>query len=435
MHYTIAMDGPAGAGKSTVASEVAKELGILHLDTGAMYRAFAYLALQRGIDITNETALEALSKECMPDVKYVEGAQQTWIDQNDVSSLIRTQEVSMATSTVSKCKAVREAMVKVQQSLAKTQSMLLDGRDVGTRILPDATIKIYLTASPEVRAQRRLDQLQQKGEEHTFEDVLADVIKRDEQDMNREVDPLRPAEDAQIIDTSEMTQAQVVSNIVMRVQYRMGKKPKREEPFSWIYAFVHALSQFVFSVLFPVRFHGDEEMQLDAPYMVIANHQSMIDPILVVMRCYRYHIRFLGKKELTKNKIVKAAFENVKMIPVDRHNMDMHAMRSCLKVISSGKCLGIFPEGTRHKEGVMQDVESGVAMIALRSKAKVLPVYITAVPKLFRPIDVYFGSPISVTHWAKQGINKDTCAQMIEHLQQTFAHMVKKHAENEQKAA
>ena len=224
MLLTIALDGPVGAGKSSVADGVAQKLGILHLDTGAMYRAFAWKALQKGVALEDEAALEALTATDLPEVRYENGEQHTYMDGQDVTGLIRTPEVSMAASTVSKAAVVRRAMVKRQQELASRQSMLLDGRDIGTRVLPDATVKFYLTASPEIRARRRFDEMQQKGQEGSYEEVLADVIKRDDQDMHREVDPLRPAEDAQIIDSSYLTQEQVVENMVRRIQLKQGQR-------------------------------------------------------------------------------------------------------------------------------------------------------------------------------------------------------------------
>ena len=224
--YTIAMDGPVGAGKSSVADGVAQKLGILHLDTGAMYRAFAWYAIQQGVRLEDEQALTDLTEKMMPEVRYENGAQHTYISGQDVTGLIRTPEISMAASAVSKFAGVRKAMVAAQQQLAKKQSVLMDGRDIGTVVLKDATIKIYLTASAEVRAQRRFAELQQKGDPSTYEEVLADVIRRDEQDSTREVDPLRPAEDAQILDSSEMTQEQVVEDIIRRVNLKLGKKPE-----------------------------------------------------------------------------------------------------------------------------------------------------------------------------------------------------------------
>lgn len=426
-HFTIAMDGPVGAGKSSVASDVAKKLDILHLDTGAMYRAFALKALREGISVDDEAALTALAETSLPEVIYKNGAQCTLMDGEDVSGLIRTEEISMATSTVSKYAGVRRAMVKKQQELAKKQSMILDGRDICTVVLPDATLKIYLTASPEARARRRYDQLTAKGEECVYEEILADVIKRDEQDMNREVDPLRPAEDAQILDTSDMDQQQTVDNIIARLELKKGKLPKKSEKFTWLYNFAFGLFRFLFRTIVPVKVHGLENTLMDAPYILISNHNSLFDPLTIGAPIRRYQVRFLGKKELEKNPILKKAFQACRMIPVDRHNMDMAAVRSCLKVLKDKKVLGVFPEGTRHKEGVMQDLESGIAMIALRGKAPLLPAYMTGKLRLFRTTHLYYGQPISVSELAAKGINKENCDELLETIRKTYRDMVQQH--------
>ena len=304
MLLTIAMDGPVGAGKSSVADGVAQKLGILHLDTGAMYRAFALYALEKGISVEDEKALGELTQKMMPEVRYENGSQHTYIDGRDVTGLIRTPEVSMAASAVSKFAAVRKAMVAAQQALAQKQSVLLDGRDIGTVVLKDATIKIYLTASAEVRAKRRFDELQKKGDPSTYEEVLADVIRRDEQDMKREVDPLRPAEDAQILDSSELTQEQVVDDIVRRVNLKLGKKPKPDGEIDGFYRFARAVVAFVLKIFFPVKYHNIERAQLDAPYILIGNHSHLLDPFLIGVPIYRYQVYFLSKKELRSSRLI-----------------------------------------------------------------------------------------------------------------------------------
>lgn len=430
MIYTIAMDGPVGAGKSSVADGVAKKLGILHLDTGAMYRAFAWYALQQGVSVEDEQALGALAQKQMPEVRYENGAQHTCIDGRDVTQLIRTPEISMAASAVSRFADVRRAMVEAQRRLAQKQSVLMDGRDIGTVVLRNATIKIYLTASAEVRARRRFDELQQKGDPSTYEEVLADVIRRDEQDMNREVDPLRPAEDAQILDSSELTQEQVVDEIVRRVRMKLGKKPRPAEKIGWLYRVARWVLSVVFHTLFPVKYHHPERVQLDAPFILLANHQHFSDPILIAIPVYRYQIRFLGKKELMNNPLMAWFARQIEAIPVDRHNMDMGALRTCLKTLREGHVLGIFPEGTRFKEGVMQDIESGVSMIALRSGARLLPAYIADKPRLFRTTHVYFHDPVSVKDIAGGGINREACDAVTQRIAQIYRDMVAQHQQN-----
>jgi CMP/dCMP kinase len=210
----IAMDGPVGAGKSSIADAVAKRLDILHLDTGAMYRAVGLTVLEKQIDVSDEQAVTALCDMLQITVCHGEDGQHTLVDGRDVTGLIRTPEVSMAASTVAKYQGVRTAMVALQRRLAAETPMLVDGRDICTRVLPDAKVKIFLTASAEERARRRYLEMTAKGMAADYETVLCELRARDAQDMNRAVDPLRPAEDAVTVDTTNMSFDEVVSEIL-----------------------------------------------------------------------------------------------------------------------------------------------------------------------------------------------------------------------------
>lgn len=217
---TIAIDGPVGAGKSTISDVVAQRLGILHLDTGAMYRAVGLAAIKKGLDPRDEEAVCRMCREneARVDVRYQDGRQITLLNGEDVSGQIRTQEAGGAASAVSRYQPVRKMLVARQQEMAKRQPMLLDGRDIGTVVLKDATVKIYLTASPQARAMRRRNQLLEKGVDTPFETILAEVNARDHQDMNREVDPLRQAEDAILVDSSDLSFEETVNAILSLVE-------------------------------------------------------------------------------------------------------------------------------------------------------------------------------------------------------------------------
>ncbi|MGN0758146.1 MAG: (d)CMP kinase [Candidatus Ventricola sp.] len=224
MPMNIAIDGPVGAGKSSIADAVAGKLGILHLDTGAMYRALALYALRSGVELTDEAAVSACCAQADIAVGYADGRQRTLLSGEDVSDLIRTGEVSAAASVVSKWPAVRERMVALQQELARKGNMLIDGRDIGTVVLADSPCKIYLTASAEERARRRYLQNLEKGDNTPYEDVLAALNARDAQDMGRAVSPLRQAEDAVLVDSTDMTREEVVDAIVRIVEGVYGKQ-------------------------------------------------------------------------------------------------------------------------------------------------------------------------------------------------------------------
>ena len=218
MCLNIAIDGPVGAGKSSIADEAARRLGILHLDTGAMYRALGLTALRKGVSTEDEAAVTNLCRHLNIAVSHEKDGQHTFVDGEDVTGLIRTPEVSMAASSVSRYTDVRKEMVRLQQKLAAETDMLVDGRDICTTVLPNATAKIFLTASPEERARRRWLEMQAKGQTETYEQVLEELKKRDEQDMNRPVEPLRQAEDAVLLDSTHLSFEQVVDRVLEIVE-------------------------------------------------------------------------------------------------------------------------------------------------------------------------------------------------------------------------
>ena len=214
MSYNIAIDGPAGAGKSTIAKAVAKKMGLIYVDTGAMYRAMALHMLKKGINIEETSAVIA---ECVnPDItiKYEEGVQVVYLNGENVNAFLRTEEVGNAASKTSVLMPVRVRLVELQQKLAAESDCIMDGRDIGTCVLPNADVKIYLTASSAVRAKRRYDELTAKGEACDIAEIQRIIEERDYRDMNREASPLKQAEDAILVDTSDMTIEEVMARII-----------------------------------------------------------------------------------------------------------------------------------------------------------------------------------------------------------------------------
>ncbi|WP_300365320.1 (d)CMP kinase [uncultured Subdoligranulum sp.] len=201
---SIAIDGPSGAGKSTLARRLAADLGYVYVDTGAMYRSIGLYAVRCGVDPHDAAAVEALLPRIKLEIRLLEGTQHIYLNGEDVSEAIRAEAIGMAASAVSAHPAVRAFLLDTQRGLACSQNVLMDGRDIGTVVLPDATVKIYLTASAEARADRRCRELRQKGQDAVYETVLADIRQRDDQDMHRAIAPLKQAEGAIRIDTSEI---------------------------------------------------------------------------------------------------------------------------------------------------------------------------------------------------------------------------------------
>lgn len=218
MSDTIAIDGPAGAGKSTIAKKVAKELSFVYVDTGAMYRAMGLYFLRQGIHPEEKDKIEKTCENIQISIQYSQGEQQVLLNGENVSKEIRKEEVGNIASQISVIGKVREKLVALQKELAKKENVVMDGRDIGTQVLPDATVKIYLTASTKERARRRYLELQEKGMEADLKEIEADICERDHRDMTREISPLRQAEDAVLIDASFMGIEQVVQAVIQEFQ-------------------------------------------------------------------------------------------------------------------------------------------------------------------------------------------------------------------------
>ena len=223
-NFDVAIDGPSGAGKSSLARRCAAQLGLLYVDTGAIYRTVGLAARRRGLDCKDEQAVAALLPELEIGMGYENGEQRMFLNGEDVSREIRMPEISMCASDVSAHAVVRDFLMEMQRKLARENMVIMDGRDIGTVVLPDAKLKIYLTASAEARAERRMKELLAKGVETGFDEVLQDILRRDEQDMNREVAPLRQAEDAVRVDTTELDFDQSFQLLCSIIRQRMEEE-------------------------------------------------------------------------------------------------------------------------------------------------------------------------------------------------------------------
>lgn len=213
MGFNVAVDGPAGAGKSTIAKAVAKELNLIYVDTGAMYRAIALFMLREGVDLSDRQAIIEKCPRADVTIRYEDGVQVVFLNGENVNAFLRTEEVGETASVISPIPEVRKNMVALQKELAAHSDCIMDGRDIGTCVLPDAQLKIYLTASSQVRARRRYDELSAKGESCDLNKIKADIEDRDYRDMHREESPLRQADDAVVVDTSDKTVEEVIASV------------------------------------------------------------------------------------------------------------------------------------------------------------------------------------------------------------------------------
>lgn len=386
----IAIDGPGGAGKSTVAKSVARQLGIIYVDTGALYRTIGLHMLKNGIDPKDAPAVAAALPDFTLELKFVDGRQTVLLDGEDVGDRIRTPEASMAASAVSAIKEVREYLLDTQRSIAAKNSVIMDGRDIGTVILPDAEVKIFLTASPEARAQRRYKELIAKGQTVTYEQVYSEMVERDKNDSTRDIAPCVPAKDAVLLDNSALDLDGTVNAVLEIV--------KKKRPVNRFYKNLHVVLAPLFRFFWRVKVYGAENVPEDNGVMFCANHMAARDPIIIAASCKR-PITFLGKKELFKVPLLGWLIKKLGAIPLDRGGKDIGAIKTSVEVLKNGGALAIFPQGHRYpgENPATTPTKNGAALISYRSGCDIVPVCIKTKGYKYRflgRIEVVFGKPI-----------------------------------------
>ena len=371
----IALDGPSGAGKSTVAKAVAKRLGIVYVDTGALYRSIGLYVLRAGVSKDDKERVISMLSEIKLDLVFQNNTQSVILNGEDVSSLIRTGEIAMYASAVSAIPEVRTFLLETQRKIARENSVIMDGRDIGTVILPDAEVKIFLVASAEARAQRRYKELIEKGEDCTYEGVLADIKERDNNDSTRAVAPAIPAEDAIFLDNSELDAEQTVERVIAIIEEKTKKKPKKR--LNRFYRVVKAIFGGLFKLLLRVKPVNSEKEVFDKPFIVVANHTALMDVVAIVI-AMKNQIRFMAKKEIFKIPVLNWFAKSMGAFPVDRKAGDVAAIKKTISMLKDGECIGIFPQGTRRPYENPRDTEvkDGVGMIAVRAGVGIVPVYI-----------------------------------------------------------
>ena len=371
----IALDGPSGAGKSTVAKAVAKRLGIVYVDTGALYRSVGLYVQRAGVAKTENEKIIAMLGEIKLDLAFKDGTQSVILNGEDVSSLIRTGEIAMYASAVSAIPEVRAFLLETQRKIARENSVIMDGRDIGTVIMPDAEVKIFLVASAEARAQRRYKELIEKGEECTYESVLADIKERDNNDSTRKVAPAVPAKDAIFLDNSDINQEQTIDKVIEIINEKTQKKTKKKK--NRFYKVAKAIFGGLFKLLLRVKPVNREKEVFDKPFIVVANHTAIMDVAAIVI-AMKNQIRYMAKKELFKVPVLSWFVKSMGAFPVDRKAGDVAAIKKTIAMLESGECVGIFPQGTRcpYVNPRETEVKDGVGMIAARAGVGVVPVFI-----------------------------------------------------------
>ncbi|MCC6943652.1 MAG: (d)CMP kinase [Thermomicrobiales bacterium] len=392
----IAIDGPAASGKSTIARGVARELGIQSFDTGLLYRAAAWLARERSIAPSDAPALVA-ALESTPIELSPEG--DVLLGGSNVSPYLRTPEVEAIVSEVAAHPAVRGSLLQAQRTIAESTPVVMVGRDITTVVVPDAAVRVYLDASVEERARRRLKDRQAVDPTATFEVVLAEIRERDLKDSTRETAPLMAAEGVTVVDTDDQTIAQVVDTVVGMARasghtaFAIAESPDSSEslpvPEQYLEGSRHsrkrqtagALNGWWIKLISRIRTVGDENIPPWGPLLYVSNHLHNLDPALEYY-VFPRPIHFMGKQELFQYPVVKQIAEASGGFPVDRGKVDREALRNADDRINRGIPLGIYPEGGRSPNGAMIEGKAGAGMLALKSGAPILPVAITGSERL-----------------------------------------------------
>jgi cytidylate kinase len=417
----IAIDGPAGSGKSTIAREVAKRLGMRYLDTGAMYRTVTLLALEAGLvpDRISESGALAASvpfrfEERPNDLTRV------FVGEREVTDEIRGRTVSQNVSPVSAEASVRAVLTQKQREEASKGDVVLEGRDMGTVVVPQAEVKVFLTASVEERARRRQAQLRAQGVEQDVDTIASDIRARDAYDSGRQLAPLRKGDDAIEIDTTGMTIEEVISAVcalaALRSPHGEVHAPAallkgRKWPLSrlvrspldtWLYRVAYSIIPPSFRILWRIKVVGLENVPVSGAVVIACNHRSNLDPFFLGSACRR-QIHFMAKAELWSFKPLGWLVGKLGTFPVHRGKADREAVRTAIGVLDGGAILGLFPEGHRQREKDLGEIRPGVSMFSLRDGVVTVPAVVKGTDRVVRHhlltfprVVVTFGPPLAL---------------------------------------
>ena len=422
----VAIDGPAGSGKTTTARGVAGTLGLRHVDTGAMYRAVTWKTLETGTDPADEARVSEIARTI--EIEFARegtGAEKISAGGVDVSNEIRTLEVTRHVSLVSSYPAVRGFMVRLQRRLARDGGVVLEGRDIGSVVLPGAHVKVFLRASVEERAKRRLRELEAKGVAKTFDEIRLDIERRDRLDSTREMSPLKIAVGAHVVDTTALTIDEEIRRIVeiaretasvlaSRVVRKGERNPRTvQRP---LYAATCATVRFLGRVLFGQRVVRRDAPELSETYIYACNHRSNLDPPIVGATLGR-EVHFMAKDKLFRSKVFSRIITYYNAISTRRDIFDRNAFKRAEDVLNQGGSLLIFPEGTRTRGDVLGKAKPGVGYLALQTGVPVLPVYLDGAQSLKACLTrrsrllVIHGSPIRVHNREAWGPTPEHCRE------------------------
>lgn len=402
MPISVAIDGYSGSGKSTLAKTLACKLGYLYLDTGAMYRAVTVKILETvGLRYTQKQLKQIIASTQITISKDDAGAYRFFLDGRDVSDRIREPEISAAVSSVAAEPLVRLFLVKQQRAIARGKHVVLEGRDIGTVVLPDARFKFFVTADMRERARRRRAELQEKNIDISVDDVLANLTERDKIDSSRKMSPLKKADDAIEIDTTHLSRSDAVDYVYKIIKRRLWEK-------SFLVYYLYRFILLVIAKLFfrfSVHFENRDALK-EFSGIIISNHCSNFDPPAIGVSL-PFPIHYFAKKELFRTPLMRAILKSCLTIPVDRTNPSLESIKNTLEVLREGHPLLIFPEGTRSPDGTLQKPRQGSGMIAYKAGVPILPVYVDGTfnvlprgatfPRL-KKYRIYVGTPYKIDY-------------------------------------
>ncbi len=401
----ITIDGPAGTGKSTIAKNVAKKLQITYFDTGALYRSIAWYVDKNNVPIDDLPSMEKLLKTFDFHIKREKNRCAYFVGKTDVTDFIRSAKISALASQIGAKGFVREALNPLQRDFAKTHDCVFEGRDLGTVVFPRADLKIFLSATPEIRAKRRLEQQTAEGQAKNanFEEILEQIIKRDKDDMERAVAPLKQAKDAFFIDTSNLNARQVTSKVLQCLKKKRTRKSIcfQKNKASFFYRCVIFFYWCVFHLFYNFRVYGLEH-SYSGGALIASNHVSFFDPPVLAV-AYPDEVHIMARETLFRSFFGKC-ISKLNTHPVKGGATNLGVMKIMCSLLKEGKKVILFPEGTRPYKDELGEIKPGVGMLIARTETAVIPTYIHGnykvwnrkhrFPKLSGSIACVFGSPI-----------------------------------------
>lgn len=405
MSFIVAIDGPSGTGKGTITKIISQKFGFSYLDTGATYRCVTLKLIKENIKLDEIDKI----KEVLKNININFEGDKVYLDKEDVTREIREEAVNNLVSQVSHIKEVRESMVELQRRMSEGKEVILDGRDIGTNVFPAAEVKIYLDASVEERAKRRYKQNKEKGIDIPFEEVKKNIEFRDNNDKSSSVAPLKQAEDAIYIDTTNLNINQVekkVSKIIKKKKkliqkiengYKMTKDTKWKRLQR---AFVKGFLGGLYRIVFRPKMIGLENLPKDEGFIICAKHINYLDAAGLIL-CNKFKIRFIAKADLYRFGILSWLGHMFDIIPVKRDKSDINSIKMCLKALKNKEILGIFPEGTRKGLEKNMKVKNGAVFLAEKANVKIVPVGIQGSFKPFTKVTFNYGKPIDVKEMSK----------------------------------